>query len=54
MFENPVRFSYMESYVYLNLEENFFTIFQFITREACIADALVAFMTASDKDSDGD
>lgn len=41
-FESPVRFSYLESYLYLNLEENFFTIFHLITREACVRDLLIA------------
>lgn len=27
IFENPVRFSYLESYLYLNLEENLFTLY---------------------------
>lgn len=27
IFENPVRFSYPESYLYLNLEENLFTLY---------------------------
>lgn len=30
MFENPVRFSYLESYLYLNLEENLFTLYQLV------------------------
>lgn len=42
IFESPVRFSYLESYLYLNLEENFFTIFQLVTREACIKDMVSA------------
>lgn len=32
-FENPVRFSYLESYLYLNLEENLFTLYQFVKNE---------------------
>ncbi len=33
MFENPVRFTYLESYLYLNLEENLFTLYQLTTRD---------------------
>ena len=33
IFENPVRFSYIESYVYLNLEENLFTLYELTTRD---------------------
>jgi len=32
IFENPVRFSYLESYLYLNLEENLFTLYELTTR----------------------
>ena len=32
LFENPVRFSYLESYLYLNLEENLFTLYELTTR----------------------
>ena len=31
-FENPVRFSYIESYLYLNLEENLFTLHQLVKK----------------------
>jgi hypothetical protein len=31
IFENPVRFSYLESYLYLNLEENLFTLYELTT-----------------------
>ncbi len=31
-FEYPVRFSYLESYLYLNLEENLFTLYELTTR----------------------
>ena len=30
-FENPIRFTYMESYLYLHLEENLFTLFMLAT-----------------------
>lgn len=30
-FNDPVRFSYIESYLYLNLEENLFTLYQLAT-----------------------
>lgn len=33
IFENPVRFSYLESYLYLNLEENLFTLYELTTRK---------------------
>jgi hypothetical protein len=32
-FENPVRFSYLESYLYLNLEENLFTLYTLTTSQ---------------------
>jgi len=33
VFENPVRFTYLESYLYLNLEENLFTMYELTTRK---------------------
>ena len=30
-FENPIRFTYLESYLYLNLEENLFTLYMLAT-----------------------
>jgi len=33
IFQDPVRFSYLESYLYLNLEENFFTLYELTTRD---------------------
>jgi hypothetical protein len=32
-FDNPVRFTYIESYHYLLIEEDFFTLLQLVTRE---------------------
>jgi hypothetical protein len=34
VFENPIRFTYLESYLYLNLEENLFTLYELTTRKA--------------------
>lgn len=31
MFKDPIRFSYLESYIYLNLEENLFTLYMLAT-----------------------
>lgn len=31
MFRDPIRFSYLESYLYLNLEENLFTLYMLAT-----------------------
>ncbi len=33
VFENPVRFSYLESYLYLNLEENLLTLYTLVTNK---------------------
>ena len=37
--------------MYLNLEENFFSIFQLVTREACIKDMLSSFNSADPRDA---
>ena len=37
-FENPVRFSYLESYLYLNLEENLFTLHQLVRKPELLSE----------------
>lgn len=51
VLENPVRFTYLESYFYLNLEENLFSMFSMLNTSELydeLASILKGLNTASD------
>ena len=49
MFENPVRFSYLESYLYLNFEENLFTLYQLVMNKKLLEELKNSLHSARNK-----